>query len=191
MCNFMETVYRPCGNRLRIHQVLGSLKLIGVAKTSNLLFIKFFHVKCLFLSSLTPWEPPLGRGWSKEEMTRWLLGTDLEWKVFGRGSYRDGVGRSVEGGHISQRIKGTEGMSESHEKKHHAPESPHPRIRHTEVSGVRRLYQGLPQHPLTHVDGHSGTLWYLRPQKHHWLDECLAEQSDWKVWLLIVLRRYI
>ena len=25
MCNFMETVYRPWGNRLRIHQVLGSL----------------------------------------------------------------------------------------------------------------------------------------------------------------------
>ena len=29
--------------------------------------------------------------------------------MFGRGSYRDGGGRSVEGGHISQRIKGTEG----------------------------------------------------------------------------------
>ena len=121
MCNFMETVYRPCGNRLRIHQVLGSLKLIGVAKTSNLLFIKFFHVKCLFLSSLTPWEPPLGRGWSKDGMTRRLCRTDLEWKVIGRGSYSDGGGRCVEGGHISQKIKGTEGKSEGHEKKHHAP----------------------------------------------------------------------
>ena len=33
----------------------------------------------------------------------------MEGKVFDRGSYRDGGGRSVEGGHISQRIKGTEG----------------------------------------------------------------------------------
>ena len=64
----------------------------------------------------------------------------------------------LKGGHISQRIQGTEGKSEGHEKIHHAPDSPHPRIRHTEVSGVRRLYHGLPQHPLTHVDGHSGTL---------------------------------
>ena len=32
----------------------------------------------------------------------------MEGKVFGRGSYRDGGGRSVEGGHKSQRIKGTE-----------------------------------------------------------------------------------
>ena len=78
--------------------------------------------------------------------------------MFGRVSCRDGGGRSVEGGHISQRIKGTEGKSEGHEKKHHAPESPLPRIRHTEGSGVRKLYHGLPQHPLTHVDGHSGTL---------------------------------
>ena len=39
MCNFMETVYRPWGNRLRIHQVLGSLNLIGIAKISNLFFI--------------------------------------------------------------------------------------------------------------------------------------------------------
>ena len=61
-------------------------------------------------------------------------------------------------GHISQRIKGTEGKFEGHEKKHHAPESPLPRIKHTEVSGVRTLYHGLPQHPLTYVDGHSGTL---------------------------------
>ena len=82
----------------------------------------------------------------------------MEGKVFGRGSYRDGGGRSVEGGHISQRIKGTEGKSEGHEKKHHAPKSPLPRIRHTEVSGVRKLYHGLPQNPLTHVDGHSDTL---------------------------------
>ena len=42
--------------------------------------------------------------------------------MFGRGSYRDGGDRSVEGGHIRQRIKGTEGTSEGHEKKHHAPE---------------------------------------------------------------------
>ena len=55
--------------------------------------------------------------------------------MFGRGSYRNGGVRSVEGGHISQKIKGTEGKSEGHEKKHHAPESPLPRIRHTEVSG--------------------------------------------------------
>ena len=82
----------------------------------------------------------------------------MESKDFDRGSYRDGTGRDVEGGHISQRKKGTEGNSEGHEKKHHAPESPHPRIRHTEVSGVRKLYHDRPQHPLTHVDGHSGTL---------------------------------
>ena len=61
-------------------------------------------------------------------------------------------------GHISQRIKGTEGKFEGHEKKHHAPESPLPRIRHKEVSGMIKLYHGLPQHPLTYVDGHSGTL---------------------------------
>ena len=60
----------------------------------------------------------------------------MESKDFDRGSYRDGGGRSVEGGHISQRIKGTEGKSEGHKKKHHAPESPLPRIRHTEVSTV-------------------------------------------------------
>ena len=46
--------------------------------------------------------------------------------MFGRGSYRDGGGRSVEGGHISQTIKGTERKSDGHEKKHHAPESPPP-----------------------------------------------------------------
>ena len=78
--------------------------------------------------------------------------------MLGRGSYRDEGGRSVEGEHISQRIKGTEGKSEGHEKKHHAPESPLPRIRRTEGSRVRQLYHGLPQHLLTHVDGHSGTL---------------------------------
>ena len=53
MCNFMEMVYRTWGNRLRIHQVLGSLKLIGVSKTSNLFLLNFFHVKCLLLSSLS------------------------------------------------------------------------------------------------------------------------------------------
>ena len=60
--------------------------------------------------------------------------------------------------HISQRIKGTERKFEGHEEKHRAPESPLPRIRHTEVSAVEKLYNGLPQHPLAHVDGHSGTL---------------------------------
>ena len=59
--------------------------------------------------------------------------------MFGRGSYRDGGGRTVEGGHISQRIKDTEGKSEGHEKKQHTPESPLPRIRHTEVSAVEKL----------------------------------------------------
>ena len=58
MCNFMETVYTPWGNRLSIHQVLGSLKLIGVAETSNLFLITFFHVKCLLLSSLSPSRTP-------------------------------------------------------------------------------------------------------------------------------------
>ena len=62
----------------------------------------------------------------------------MELKVFGLGSYRDGGGRRVEGGHISQRIKDAEGKSEGHEKKHHAPESLLLRIRHTEVSGVRK-----------------------------------------------------
>ena len=57
----------------------------------------------------------------------------MEGKVFGRGSYRDGGGRSVEGGHTRQRIKGTERKSEGREKKYHAPESPLPKIRHTEV----------------------------------------------------------
>ena len=58
MCSFMEMVYRPWVNRLRIHQVMGSLKLIGLAKTSNLFLITFFHVKCLFLSSLRPSRTP-------------------------------------------------------------------------------------------------------------------------------------
>ena len=53
MCNFFETVYRPWGNRLRIHQIFGSLKLIWVAKTSNLFLITFFHVICLLLSFLS------------------------------------------------------------------------------------------------------------------------------------------
>ena len=79
-------------------------------------------------------------------------------KDFDSGSYRDGGGRSVEEGHISQRIKGNEGKSEGHEKKYHAPESPHPRIRHIEMSGVRKLYHDRPQHPLTNFDGHRGTL---------------------------------
>ena len=67
--------------------------------------------------------------------------------------HRDGGGRSVEWGHISQRIMGTEGKSDGNEKKDHVPESPRPRIRHTEVSGVRKLYHGVPQHLLTHVMG--------------------------------------
>ena len=67
MCNFMETVYTPWGNRLRIHQVLGSLKLIGVAKTSNLFLITFFHVKCLLLSSLSPSKTPT----KKRVVERW------------------------------------------------------------------------------------------------------------------------
>ena len=58
MCNFMETVYRLWGNRLRIHQVLGSLKLIGVATTFSLFLITFLHVKCLLLSSLSPSRTP-------------------------------------------------------------------------------------------------------------------------------------
>ena len=57
-CNFLEMVYRPWGKRLSIHQILGSLKLIGVAKTSNLFLITFFHVKCLLLSYLRPSRTP-------------------------------------------------------------------------------------------------------------------------------------
>ena len=67
ICNFMETVYRPCGNRLRIYQVLGSLMLIGVAKTSNVFLITFFHVKCLFLNSLSPSQTPT----RKRVVTSW------------------------------------------------------------------------------------------------------------------------
>lgn len=66
-CNLMETVYRSWGNGLKIHQALGSLKLTGVDKTSNL-----FSITCLLLSSLSPQEPPIGRGWSKDEVTRGL-----------------------------------------------------------------------------------------------------------------------
>ena len=58
ICNFMETVYRSLDNRLRIHQVLGSLKLIEVGKPSKLFLITFFHVKCLLLSSLSPSKAP-------------------------------------------------------------------------------------------------------------------------------------
>ena len=58
MCNLMEMVYRPWGNRLRIHQVWGSLKLIGVEKSSNMFLITIFHVKCLLLSSLSPSRTP-------------------------------------------------------------------------------------------------------------------------------------
>src|SRR5574337_312824 len=75
MCTFLETVYRPWGNRLRIHQVLGSLKLIGVTKTSNLFLITFFHVKCLLLSSLSPSRTPTRRSEErrvgKECRSRW------------------------------------------------------------------------------------------------------------------------
>ena len=59
--------------------------------------------------------------------------------MFGRVLCRDGGGRSVEVAHISQRIKGTERKFEAHEEKHRAPESPLPRIRHTEVSAVEKL----------------------------------------------------
>lgn len=79
-------------------------------------------------------------------------------KGFGRCSWRDERGMSVEVAHISQRIKGTERKFESHEEEHHAPESPLPRIRHTDMSAVGKLYHSLPQHPLAHVDGHSGAL---------------------------------
>ena len=127
-CNFMEMVYRPWGKRLSIHQILGSLKLIGLAKTSSLFLITFFHVKCLLLSYLRPSRTPTRKRVVKDEMTRRLWGTDLEWKVFGRGSYRDGGGRSVEGGHIHQRIKGTEEnlrvmRRNTRPLNHHSPES--------------------------------------------------------------------
>ena len=158
MCSFMEMVYRPWVNRLRIHQVMGSLKLIGLAKTSNLFLITFFHVKCLFLSSLRPSRTPTRKRVverrNDQTTLRHIFGGKSVWQRFIQGW----MTRSVEEGHTSQRIKGTEGKSESHEKKQHAPESPLPRIRHTEVAGLRKLNHGLPQHPLTYVDGNSGTL---------------------------------
>ena len=67
MCNFMGTVYRSWGNGLRIHQILGSLKLIGVAKASNLFLTTFIHVKCLLLSSLSPSRTPT----RKRVVERW------------------------------------------------------------------------------------------------------------------------
>ena len=67
MCNFMEMVYRPWGKRLSIHQVLWSLKLIGIAKTSNLFLITFFHVKWLLLSYLRPSRTPT----RKRVVERW------------------------------------------------------------------------------------------------------------------------
>ena len=67
MCNFMETVYSPWGNRMRIYQVLGCLMFIGVAKTSNLFLITFFHVKYLFLNSLSPSQTPT----RKRVVTSW------------------------------------------------------------------------------------------------------------------------
>ena len=67
MCNFMETVYSPWGNRLRIYQDLGCLMFIGVAKTSNLFLITFFHVKYLFLNSLSPSQTPT----RKRVVTSW------------------------------------------------------------------------------------------------------------------------
>ena len=158
MCSFMETVYRPWGNRLRIHQVLGPLKLIGVAKTSNQFLITVFHVKCLFLTSLRPSRTPTRKRVverrNDQTTLRHRFGGKSVWQRFIQGW----MTRSVEEGHTSQRIKGTEGKSASHEKKQHAPESPLPRIRHTEVAGLRKLNHGLPQHPLTYVDGNSGTL---------------------------------
>ena len=67
MFNFMETEYTRWGNRLRIHQVLWSLKLIGVAKAYNLFLITLFHVKCLLLSSLRPSRTPT----RKRVVKRW------------------------------------------------------------------------------------------------------------------------
>ena len=61
MSNLMETVYWPWGNRRRIHQVCGSLKLIRLAKTSNLFLIRFFHLTCWLLSSLRPSRAPHGQ----------------------------------------------------------------------------------------------------------------------------------
>ena len=79
-CNFMEMVYRPWGKRLSIHQVLGSLKLIGVAKTSNLFLITFFHVKCLLLSYLRPSRTPT----RKRVVKRWNDKTTLRNRFGGK-----------------------------------------------------------------------------------------------------------
>ena len=79
-CNFMEMVYRPWGKRLSIHQVLGSLKLIGVAKTSNLFLITFFHVKCLLLSYLRPSRTPT----RKRVVERWNDKTTLRNRFGGK-----------------------------------------------------------------------------------------------------------
>ena len=35
-----------------------------------------------------------------------------------------------------------------------------------------------------------GTLWCLSPPRCYWLGWCLTDQSDWRVWLLIVLKGY-
>lgn len=52
-CNLMETVYRSWGNGLKIHQALGSLKLTGLEKTSDM-----FSITCSLLSSLSPSRTP-------------------------------------------------------------------------------------------------------------------------------------
>ena len=54
----METVYWLWGNRLRIHQVWGSLKLIRVDETSNLFLIRFFPLYMLVLKCLMPFKNP-------------------------------------------------------------------------------------------------------------------------------------
>ena len=82
-CNFMEMVYRPWGKRLSIHQVLGSLKLIGVAKTSNLFLITFFHVKCLLLSYLRPSRTPT----RKRVVKRWNDKTTLRNRFGGKSAW--------------------------------------------------------------------------------------------------------
>ena len=79
-CNFMEMVYRPWGKRLSIHQVLGSLKLIGVPKTLNLFLITFFHVKCLLLSYLRPSRTPT----MKKVVKRWNDKTTLRNRFGGK-----------------------------------------------------------------------------------------------------------
>ena len=79
-CNFMEMLSRPWGKRLSIHQVLGSLKLIGVPKTSNLFLITFFHVKCLLLSYLRPSRTPT----MKKVVKRWNDKTTLRNRFGGK-----------------------------------------------------------------------------------------------------------